>query len=153
MLFKNRYVSRNLELVLTGKAFNMLVDDGSIHRLLPHIRIFSRMTPDDKVQCVKLQMTRAITAMCGDGSNDAGALKAAHAGIALNEAESSIVAHFSSSDRSLKSCTSLLAEGRCALDSSFASYKFLIMYGQLLSLGGLAQYYFGVNMSQASYIP
>lgn len=46
----------------------------------------------------------------------------------------------------------MLAEGRCSLDVSFAAYKFLIMYGQLLSLSGILQYYFGVNMSQAFWI-
>jgi len=46
----------------------------------------------------------------------------------------------------------MLAEGRCSLDASFAAYKFLIMYGQLLSLSGILQYYFGVNMSQAFWI-
>ncbi|KAJ1568441.1 hypothetical protein HK405_001950, partial [Cladochytrium tenue] len=44
---------------------------------------------------------RTVTAMRCDGGNDTGALKAAHAGIALSEAESSVVLHFSSRDRRL----------------------------------------------------
>ncbi|KAJ3121430.1 hypothetical protein HK100_012392, partial [Physocladia obscura] len=163
---------RPMELAVTGKCFNTLLDVGSLRHLLfgedcfdllftlkknsrasqIDIRVFARMSPDDKVMCVRLHMEKAITAMCGDGGNDAGALKAAHSGIALSEAESSVVAHFSSRDRSIFSCVELLREARCALDVSFASYKYLIMYGEVLALVGLIQYYFNVNMSQAMWI-
>ena len=73
---------------------------------------------------------RAITGMCGDGGNDAGALRAAHSGIALSDAEASIVSPFSSSNKSIFACVDLLKEGRCALATSFASYKFMILYGE-----------------------
>ncbi|KAJ3090913.1 hypothetical protein HK102_002250, partial [Quaeritorhiza haematococci] len=141
-----------VELAVTGRAFNVLLADGNMRRLLLETRVFARMLPEDKVRCVKLHMERAVTAMCGDGGNDAGALKAAHAGIALSEAESSVVSHFSSSDRSLNACVRLLREARCSLDLSFASYKYLIMYGEVLAFLGLLQYYFTVNMSQAVWI-
>ncbi|KAJ3118511.1 hypothetical protein HK100_000591 [Physocladia obscura] len=144
--------TRPIELAVTGKAFNQLIIDGSIREVLFHTRVFARMTPSDKIECVRLHMERAITAMCGDGGNDAGALKAAHSGIALSEAESSVVAHFSSRNRSIFSCVELLREARCALDVSFASYKYLIMYGEILTLLGLLQYYFNVNLSQAMWI-
>ncbi|KAJ3353378.1 hypothetical protein HDU83_006863 [Entophlyctis luteolus] len=143
---------RPVELAVTGKAFNILLAEGTMRGLLFDTRVFARMSPDDKVMCVRLHMERAITAMCGDGGNDAGALKAAHSGIALSEAESSVVAHFSSRERSIFSCVELLREARCALDVSFASYKYLIMYGEVLAFMGLIQYYFTVNMSQAMWI-
>ncbi|KAI9349302.1 hypothetical protein DFJ73DRAFT_789982 [Zopfochytrium polystomum] len=120
---------RPVELAVTGKAFNALLANGRMRDYLFDTRVFARMSPEDKVNCVRLHMERAVTAMCGDGGNDAGALKAAHSGIALSEAESSVVSHFSSRNRSVMS-------SRCSLD-------YLIMYGE---------YYFTVNMSQAMWI-
>lgn len=64
--------------------------------------------------------------------------------------ESSVVSHFSSADKSLKCCVRLIREARCSLDVSFSSYKYLIMYGEILAFIGLIQYYFLVNMSQVS---
>ncbi|KAJ3104777.1 hypothetical protein HDU97_008845 [Phlyctochytrium planicorne] len=152
MLVSSRNGGRPIELAMTGKAFNVLLGDGRIRNLLLDTRIFARMSPEDKVNCVKLHMEKAITAMCGDGGNDAGALKASHAGIALSEAESSVVSHFSSRNRSVQSCVELLKEARCSLDISFASYKYLIMYGEVLAFLGLIQYYFTVNLSQSTWV-
>lgn len=139
------------ELAITGAAFNQLSSQGWVQSHLHHIRIFARMSPSDKVKCIRAHMVDNITAMCGDGGNDAGALRQAHTGIALTEADSSVVAHFSSANRSIECCVDLLLEARCALDVSFAAYKYLILYGETLALVGLVQYWFVVNMSQASW--
>ncbi|KAI9209570.1 uncharacterized protein BJ171DRAFT_484440 [Polychytrium aggregatum] len=141
-----------VELAVTGKAFNLLIADGLMRKLLLDIRVFARMSPEDKIQCVRLHMQHAVTAMCGDGGNDAGALKAAHAGIALSEAESSVVSHFSSRDRSINACVEMIKEGRCSLDVSFANYKYLIMYGEVLAFSGLVQAYFTVSLNQWTWI-
>ena len=44
----------------------------------------------------KLFFLHLIVSMCGDGANDCGALKAAHVGISLSEAEASVAAPFTS---------------------------------------------------------
>ncbi|TPX30096.1 hypothetical protein SmJEL517_g06259 [Synchytrium microbalum] len=145
--------ARPVELAVTGPAFNFLVADGRAQSYLLDIRIFARMTPPDKVRAIKLLQSLAITAMCGDGGNDAGALKAAHVGLALTtDSESSVVAHFSAKSKSPMAAPMLIRECRAALSTSFASYKYLIVYGEVLAVMGLIQYYFTVNMSQWLWI-
>lgn len=41
-------------------------------------------------------INRYYVAMCGDGANDCGALKMAHSGISLSEAEASVASPFTS---------------------------------------------------------
>jgi predicted P-type ATPase len=151
-IYSSRQGGVRVELVITGKAFGYLAEFYWINQFLGEIRVFARMSPLDKVQCVRLHMANHITAMCGDGGNDAGALKAAHAGIALSGSGSSVVSHFSSSNLSIMSCVELIKEARCSLDVSLASYKILIMYGEILAFSSLIQYYFMVQMSQSLWI-
>ncbi|GAB9464811.1 hypothetical protein Gpo141_00002237 [Globisporangium polare] len=142
-----------IELAVTGKAFDYLVKMGEIESLLLNIRIFSRMTPAGKVDCVKLHMAAgAVTGMCGDGGNDCGALRIAHVGVALSDAEASVVSPFTSKTRSLQSIVDLVLEGRGALATSFGSVKYLIMYG-LIGIGcRFVMYYNGVFVSQFGFM-
>ncbi|KAF8822471.1 E1-E2 ATPase subfamily protein [Cardiosporidium cionae] len=92
------------ELIVPSDAFHMLrtmrlpvsplktlagADEMVISALdcvLMRIRIFSRMNPEDKVLVVQACMDQGyVTGMCGDGSNDCGALKVAHAGISFSD--------------------------------------------------------------------
>ena len=63
-----------------------------------------------------------------------------------------MVSPFTSHSKSVMSVVDLLREGRGSLATSFASYKFLIIYGQMFSVVKLASYYFGVLMSPVAYI-
>ena len=59
--------------------------------------VFARMGPEQKAQLVEqLQALGYGVGMCGDGANDCSALKAAHAGISLSEAEASVASPFTS---------------------------------------------------------
>jgi predicted P-type ATPase len=149
-----------LELAVTQRLFDkLLASDATVvstnkkfKELMPYIRIFGRMNPNGKINVVKEMMTFAVTAMCGDGGNDAGALRTAHAGLALSEAEASLVAPFSSSNRSIMQCVELVKAGRCALATTFAAFRYLVFYGQTMGFLSLAQYYFGVVMSEACWV-
>jgi magnesium-transporting ATPase (P-type) len=145
--------TNDVELAVTGVAFDHLVGSGDMQELLLYTRIFSRMTPDGKVACVKMHMeTGAITGMCGDGGNDCGALRFAHTGVALSDAEASVVSPFTSKAKTIESVVDLCREGRCSVATSFASVKFLIMYGLVASTLRMFQYYHAVIMSEWCWI-
>ncbi|CAO3648772.1 unnamed protein product [Cunninghamella blakesleeana] len=148
----NEEHEKQIELALTGRAFEWLCAHDSMRKYLLHTRVFARMTPGDKVQCVQLHMEKGVTGMCGDGGNDCGALRAAHVGIALSEAEASIVSPFSTNNRSVMQCVELLKQGRAALATSFANYKFLIFYGECMAFWELIMFYFTVIGTQPIWI-
>jgi len=47
------------------------------------------------------QRAGLVVGMCGDGGNDCAALQAAHAGLALSDAEASLVSPFTSNNKSV----------------------------------------------------
>ncbi|KAJ2676100.1 hypothetical protein IWW42_000769 [Coemansia sp. RSA 1085] len=137
------------ELAVGGCAFERLCTTGEVASLLLHIRVFARMKPSDKVRCVQLHMERGTTAMCGDGGNDSPALRAAHVGIALSSGEASIVAPFSSANRSMMACVELLRQSRAGLATSFANFTALICYGQIMSgMLKMATFYFAISLTE-----
>lgn len=135
----------SVQLAVNGAAFQVLNKKGFYNAMLYYFRIFSRVTPEEKVAVVQMFRDRGlIVGMCGDGGNDCGALRIAHAGMALSDAEASLVSPFTSQDKSIMSVVELLKEGRCALHTSFGAYKFIIIYGQLFAILKLCSFWYGV---------
>lgn len=84
---------------VTGKSFGVLRKyfPKTFEKILLNGSIYARMSPDQKAQLVEdLISIGYCVSMCGDGANDCGALKAAHVGISLSEAEASVAAPFTS---------------------------------------------------------
>ena len=117
----------HVELAVTGNAtLDYFEEKGILVNIILHVRIFARMSPVSKTMLVmKFRELGFITGMCGDGGNDCGALRASHAGIALSEAEASVVSPFTATTKSPTSTVDLVLEGRASLATSFANYKFL----------------------------
>jgi magnesium-transporting ATPase (P-type) len=121
--------------------------------LAKHIRVFGRCSPTDKVSVVSSFVESGlIVLMCGDGQNDCGALRSANVGVALSTAEASLVAPFSSLDKSLDSVTAVLREGRCALASSLAAYSYCIIWGQMESVLQSLTVYFAITFAEWNWI-
>eukprot|EP00808_Paulinella_micropora_P018900 g15307.t1 len=74
-------------LCVTGPAMSVIrkhYNKAEASRLVAATTVFARMSPDDKELIVKWMKDLGMyTLMCGDGTNDVGALKQAHVGVAL----------------------------------------------------------------------
>ena len=88
-----------------------------------------------------------IVSMCGDGANDCGALKAAHVGISLSEAEASVAAPFTSKVSNITCVPTIIKEGRCALVTSFGVFKYMALYSMVQFISVLVLYTLHTNLS------
>ena len=70
---------------ITGREIESL-DENGFATAAREINVFARVTPLHKLRLVQaLQQQGELVAMTGDGANDAGALKAAHVGVAMGK--------------------------------------------------------------------
>lgn len=141
----------NVELALTGGVWDQLWEhDMELATSLAHfVRVIGRCSPHTKITMVDcFNRDGFITLMCGDGGNDCGALKTAHVGVALSDAEASVVSPFTSLDKTITSVVEVLKEGRCTLASAFSSYKYMIMYGQIETINQMVCAWFAVTFSE-----
>ncbi|KAG8581500.1 hypothetical protein GDO81_007691, partial [Engystomops pustulosus] len=119
---------------MTGKSYEVIVNN--FYELLPKIlvsgTIFARMSPGQKSSLIEeFQKIDYYAGMCGDGANDCGALKMAHAGISLSELEASVASPFTSKTPNIECVPKLIKEGRNCLVTSFCMFKYIAMYAMI----------------------
>lgn len=112
------------------------------------------MSPDDKATLVaNLQsFCKTEVGMCGDGANDCGALKQADIGVSLSDTEASIAAPFTSRVADISCIVVLLREGRCALTTSFQTFKFIELYSMIQFISVCLLYEIGSNLSDNQFL-
>lgn len=73
------------DVCLTGGALELLANSRFFHRFLClHTKVYARTSPSQKEDIINcLKGNEFVTLMCGDGTNDVGALKQADVGVAL----------------------------------------------------------------------
>ncbi|SCV01974.1 LANO_0F14488g1_1 [Lachancea nothofagi CBS 11611] len=82
--FEHSEIFAKYDLAVTGHALNMLGDHHQLRELIRHTWVYARVSPSQKEFILNtLRDMGYQTLMCGDGTNDVGALKQAHVGIAL----------------------------------------------------------------------
>lgn len=149
-------LDRNIELAIPGGVFRKLLKGypQQLVALLPLLRVYGRMLPNDKVDCVKLYMrqSESLVGMVGDGGNDYGALRQAHVGLALSDSEAAIVSPFTSTNHSIHSVVNLLREGRANLASSVAAWKFMIAASLVLCFLKAIHGWYRIEMNLAAWL-
>jgi len=110
----------NPDFYLTGADIENLSDD-QLKEKFKNINIFARVMPEQKLRIIKIfQSQKQITAMTGDGVNDAPALKAADIGIAMGESGTDVAreaADLVLLDSNLSSIVNAVALGRRIFDN------------------------------------
>ncbi|XP_064408963.1 polyamine-transporting ATPase 13A3 isoform X2 [Latimeria chalumnae] len=140
---------------MSGKSFSVIMEHFSdlLPKLLLCGTVYARMAPDQKTQLVEaLQKVDYYVGMCGDGANDCGALKRAHAGISLSELEASVASPFTSRTPNISCVPNLIREGRAALVTSFCVFKFMALYSIIQYLSVLLLYSILSNLGDVQYL-
>uniref|UniRef100_A0A8C6XCN0 Cation-transporting ATPase n=1 Tax=Naja naja TaxID=35670 RepID=A0A8C6XCN0_NAJNA len=136
-----------------GRGFHFCLSGGSYEvlsqhfgHLLPQLllngTVFARMSPAQKAHLVQqFQQLDYYVGMCGDGANDCGALKEAHAGISLSEQDASVASPFTSKVPTIECVPELIRHGRAALVTSFCMFKYMALFSLASYIGVLLLYW------------
>ncbi|GLU21395.1 hypothetical protein SLE2022_375370 [Rubroshorea leprosula] len=72
------------DLCIGGDCIGMLQQTSAVLQVIPYVKVFARVAPQQKeLIMTTFKTVGRITMMCGDGTNDVGALNQAHVGVAL----------------------------------------------------------------------
>jgi len=143
----------DIAMCITGEVYTILRTNGRLD--LARTKVYGRVSPAQKAEIVRLYSNEnKVVAMCGDGGNDSGALRAAHAGLAINgKAEASVAAPFSTNSESLSSLSLLIRESRASLCTSLASYRTLVVVGIMYCTSkSILLFQAGAYLSGVSYL-
>lgn len=145
----------NYHLAADGRTFNLIrMHDKTLFRKLVHKgKVFARMLPEQKLQLVEaLQDVGHQVGMCGDGANDCGALKAAHAGVSLSVAEASVASPFTAQRQNIQCMIDVIREGRATLAATFGAFRYMVCYCFVLLVGALFLFWDGQKPSEGAYV-
>ncbi|GJQ78042.1 hypothetical protein Trydic_g2388 [Trypoxylus dichotomus] len=140
---------------VTGAMWSLIKEyfPDQIPKIITLGTVFARMSSEQKQQLIlELQNIGYYVAMCGDGTNDCGALKAAHVGISLSEAESSVASPFTSKEPNISCVTEVVKEGRAALVTSFGVFKFMVCYSLTEFISVIILYGIDSNLTSLQFL-
>lgn len=146
-------VKPDIEFLIHG----IIKADPILNIFLNKCLVYARMKPDQKSLAVSYvqalySKNRILVGFCGDGANDCGALKTAHVGISLSQSEASVAAPFTSNITNISSVIEVCKEGRCALTTSFQSFKYLCYYSMVQCFGLIMLFFVYIDYSYIMYL-
>lgn len=147
--------NNNYRFAMTGKTWSVIRDylPDELPKFVTRGTVFARMSPEQKQSLVlELQDLGYYVAMCGDGANDCGALKAAHTGISLSEAESSVASPFTSKNPTIACVPNIIKEGRCVLVTSIAIFKYMAAYSLVQFASVIILYSIDSNLTDIEFL-
>ncbi|XP_027098652.1 probable manganese-transporting ATPase PDR2 [Coffea arabica] len=106
-------LSETHDLCVGGDCVEMLQQSSAVHKVIPYVKVFARVAPEQKeLILTTFKSVGRVTLMCGDGTNDVGALKQAHVGVALLNAIAPTQSEKSSNEASAKGESAKPAKAR-----------------------------------------
>jgi len=149
-------ISCPYHIAMVGATWEMLPStctSSTFSAILAKATVYARMSPEAKMELVEsLQGLDYIVGMCGDGANDVSALKMAHVGVSLSEAEASVAAPFTSKVADISCVPALMREGRSALVTSFATFKYMALYSMVQFVTVLLLYTERTNLADMQFL-
>ncbi|RXG69550.1 putative cation-transporting ATPase 13A3, partial [Armadillidium vulgare] len=123
-----------------------------LKKLVVRGSIFARMSPDQKQQLIMELQALGYYECAEMERNDCGALKSAHAGISLSEAEASVASPFTSKDPNISCVPNLIREGRTALVTSFGIFKYMATYSLTQFVSVMILYSIHSNLTDIQFL-
>ena len=124
---------------MTGAQLETL-DEGALEERIGSVSVFARVSPEHKVRIVRaLKRAGCVTAMTGDGVNDAPALKSADIGIAMGKGGTDVArqaADMILTDDNFATIERAIEEGRGIYENIRKSILFLLSsnLGEILTM-------------------
>ncbi len=142
-------IARDTSEVITGGELDKMSDEELSERVKT-CSVFARVTPSHKVRLVKaFKANGEITAMTGDGVNDAPALKAADIGCSMGIAGTDVAKSASDmvlTDDNFATIVYAVKEGRCIFANIKKAVKFLLSS----NIGEILTVFAGILLSSSS---
>jgi cation-transporting P-type ATPase 13A2 len=152
----DKLIPQNSLLASSGQFFEIARDqlpESKYREVISRTLVYARLSPNTKKLLVEdLQNFGFSVLMCGDGTNDCGALKAADVGVSLSEAEASVAAPFTSKLKNISCVKELISEGRAALVTSISCFKYMAVYSFTEYSSVMLLYALAGNLSDFQYL-